>query len=163
ERGEGGLVSDLESRLKALMRAGLAGDAAAHSELLRVMTGYLRGYFARRLGRGVADVEDLVQETLLAIHVKRETWDNSYPFTAWAYSVARYKLIDHYRRQKVRRTEPLEAADALFASADVEEGEARRDLGRLLSELPQRQRGLLEDVKLRGLSHAEAAKKVGMS
>jgi len=157
------VASDIEARLKALMLRGLAGDAAAHAELLRAMTGYLRGFFARRLGRNAADLEDLVQETLLAIHTKRETYDRSQPFTAWAYSIARYKLIDQFRRNKVRRTEPLETAEDLFAGEDIEEATTRRDLDRLMSELPERQRALLQDVKISGLTNAEAAKKAGMT
>jgi len=145
------------------MLRGLAGDAAAHAMLLRDMTGYLRGFFAKRLGRDAADVEDLVQETLLAIHLKRETYDTAQPFTAWAYSVARYKLIDRFRRNKVRRTEPLEDADALFAEPAAQEATTRRDLDKLMSDLPERQRKLLEDVKLAGLTNAEAAKKAGMT
>lgn len=120
-------------------------------------------FFARRLGRDAADLEDLVQETLLAIHTKRDTYDRSQPFTSWAYSIARYKLIDQFRRKKIRRTEPLEAADALFAASDVEEGATKMDLDRLMSTLPDRQRTLLQDVKIAGLSNAEAAAKAGMT
>ncbi|HVY87854.1 MAG TPA: sigma-70 family RNA polymerase sigma factor, partial [Hyphomonadaceae bacterium] len=142
---------------------GLAGDASAHAELLRELTGYLRGYFAKRLGRDASDVEDLVQETLLAIHLKRETYDTAQPFTAWAYSVARYKLIDRFRRNKVRRTEPLEDADTLFAEPEAQEASTRRDLDKLMSELPEKQRKLLEDVKITGLTNAEAAARAGMT
>jgi RNA polymerase sigma-70 factor, ECF subfamily len=158
-----GVVSDLEARLKALMLRGLAGDAAAHADLLGTMTGYLRGYFARRLGRDAADLEDLVQETLLAIHLKRESYDRSQPFTAWAYSIARYKLIDLFRRQKVRRTELLDGAEELFAVEDCVDLTAKRDLDRLMSDLPERQRALLQDVKISGLTNAEAARKAGMT
>jgi RNA polymerase sigma-70 factor (ECF subfamily) len=156
-------VSDLEARLKALMLRGLAGDATAHATLLSELTGYLRGYFARRLGRDAADLEDLVQETLLAIHLKRETYDTAQAFTAWAYSIARYKLIDRYRRNRIRRTEPIDDAGDLFAAEETEEGSTRRDLDKLLSSLPAKQRSLVEDVKLTGLSNAEAAAKSGMT
>jgi RNA polymerase sigma-70 factor, ECF subfamily len=156
-------VLELEARLKALMLRSLAGDAFAHAELLGELTGYLRGYFARRLGRDAADLEDLVQETLLAIHLKRETFDTAQPFTAWAYSVARYKLIDRYRRNRIRRTEPLEEAECLFAAEDSEEASTRLDLDRLMSALSDRQRALLADVKIAGLTNAEAAKKAGMT
>jgi RNA polymerase sigma-70 factor (ECF subfamily) len=158
-----GVVSEPEARLKTLMLRGLAGDAAAHASLLSEMTGYLRGFFARRLGRDAADLEDLVQETLLAIHLKRETYDTALAFTSWAYSIARYKLIDQYRRNRVRRTEPLDNAGDLFASEDAEEGAVRHDLNRLMSSLPAKQRAVLEDVKISGLTNAEAARKAGMT
>lgn len=156
-------MSDVEPRLKTLMLRGLAGDAGAHAMLLSQMTGYLRGFFARRLGRDTADLEDLVQETLLAIHLKRETYDTSQAFTSWAYSIARYKLIDRYRRNKIRKTESLDDAGDLFATEETEESGTKRDLDKLLSSLPAKQRALLEDVKLSGLSNAEAAAKSGMT
>jgi len=155
-------VSD-EARLKALMLRGLGGEPSAHAALLSAMSGYLRGYFARRLGAGAADVEDLVQETLLALHLKRETYDPAQPFTPWAYALARYKLLDHFRRAGVRKTVPLEDAGDLFAVENPEEGAVRRDLGKLLSVLPGKQRRLVEGVKLAGLSMEEAANQERMS
>jgi RNA polymerase sigma-70 factor (ECF subfamily) len=152
-----------EGRLKALMLRGLAGDAAAHAALLGAMSGYLRGYFSRRLGAGAADLEDLVQDTLLAIHLRRGTYDTAQPFTPWAYAIARYKLLDHFRRGGVRKTVPLEDAGDLFAVDNPEEGAVRRDVGKLLSALPPRQRRLLRDVKITGLSMEEAAAKADMS
>ena len=145
------------------MLRGLAGEASAHGELLTLMSRYLRGYFGRRLGAGTADMEDLVQDTLLAIHLKRETYDPAQPFTPWAYMLARYKLLDHFRRQGARTMVPLEDAGALFATENAEEGAVRRDLGKLLGGLPAHQSQLLQDVKLTGLSMEEAAAKSGMS
>lgn len=145
------------------MLRGLAGDAQAHAALLSAMSGYLRGYFSRRLGVGAADVEDLVQDTLLAIHLRRGTYDPSQLFTPWAYALARYKLLDHFRRTGVRRTTPLEDAGDLFATENPEEGAVRRDVSKLLSALPKRQRQLVEDVKLAGLTMEEAAAKSEMS
>jgi RNA polymerase sigma-70 factor (ECF subfamily) len=155
-------VSDTETVLKGLMLRGLAGDAAAHAALLGALAGHLRAYFARRLG-AQGDVEDLVQETLLAIHLKRETYDPAQLFTPWAYAVGRYKLLDHFRRRGVRQTVPLEDAGVLLASENPEEGAIRHDLDRLLSELPPRQRALLEDVKLAGRSIEEAAQRQGFT
>ncbi len=152
-----------EAQLKALMICGLAGETAAQGALLSALSGYLRGYFGKRLGAGAADVEDLVQDTLLAIHLKRASYDPAQPFTPWAYAVARYKLIDHYRRQGVRRAVPLEDAGDLFATENPEEGAVRRDVAVLLSTLPARQRALMIDVKLSGHSIEEAAQRSGMS
>ncbi len=145
------------------MLRGLAGDAAAHAELLGMMAKYLRGFLARKMGRNAADLEDLVQESLLAIHLKRDTYDTSQPFTAWAFTIARYKLIDWFRRNRIRRTESLDEASELFGGDDTEEVATRRDLGKLVATLPEKQRTLLEDVKITGLSNAEAAKKAGMT
>jgi RNA polymerase sigma-70 factor (ECF subfamily) len=145
------------------MLRGLEGDGAAHGELLRALGSYLRAYFRRRLGADAPEVEDLVQETLLAIHLKRDTYDRSQLFTPWAYALARYKMLDSLRRAGVRKTIPLDAAGELFAAENAEEGAVRRDLDKLLASLPARQRVLVEDVKLAGYSIEEAARKSGMS
>jgi RNA polymerase sigma-70 factor (ECF subfamily) len=152
-----------EARLKALMLRGLAGEAKAHGDMLTSMSRYLRGYFGRRLGADAADLEDLVQDTLLAIHLKRETYDVAQPFTPWAYMLARYKLLDHFRRGGGHHMVPIEDADELFATENPEEGAVRRDLSKLLGGLPAKQSQLLRDVKLTGLSMEEAAAKSGMS
>jgi RNA polymerase sigma-70 factor, ECF subfamily len=156
-------LAETETRLKGLMLRGLAGDGAAHAALLGALAGRLRAYFIRRLGPASGDAEDLVQETLLAIHLKRDTYDVRAPLTPWAYAIARYKLIDHFRRVGVRRAVPLEDAGVLIAAEDTEEGAVRRDLGKLLATLPERQRQLIQDVKLTGYSIEEAAQRAGMS
>ena len=156
-------MTDTESGLKELMLRGLAGDAGAHAQLLGSLGGYLRAYFARRLGPGSAETEDLVQETLLAIHLKRDTYDPRQPFTPWAYAIGRYKLLDHFRRRGVRRSVPLEDAGVLVASETAEEGATRRDLAQLMGELPARQQALITDVKLTGYSIEEAARRQGVT
>jgi RNA polymerase sigma-70 factor, ECF subfamily len=152
-----GLIA-AEAELRALMVRSLAGDGAAYATLLRRLNGHLRAYYLRRLGSGrTADAEDLLQETLIAMHARRSTYDTSRPFTAWVYSIARYKLIDHFRRNKRRAEEPLDDMDQLFAISDSNEVEARIDVDRLLQRLPPKSRRLVRDVKLRGLSTVEAA------
>jgi len=156
-------VTDTETGLKDLMLRGLAGDATAHAQLLGALGGRLRAYFARRLGGAEAAAEDLVQETLLAIHLKRDSYDVRQPFTPWAYAIGRYKLLDHFRRQGVRRAVPLEDAGVLLAAETADEGVARRDLDALMADLAPRQRALIEDVKLTGYSIEEAARRHGFS
>jgi RNA polymerase sigma-70 factor, ECF subfamily len=150
-----------ETQLHDWMVAGLAGDSVAYRRLLGQLTGVLRGYFARRIGPSQA--EDLVQDTLIAIHTKRETYDPGMPLTAWVYGIARYKLIDEYRREKRKPTVPLDEAPELFARDEAESAGARRDVEKLLAKLPAAKRALVRAIKLDGLSVAEAAAKTGMS
>jgi RNA polymerase sigma-70 factor (ECF subfamily) len=156
-------VPEAESRLRTLMLAGLSGDAASYRELLRELAIYLRAYYQRRLADGGADADDLVQETLIAVHSRRKSYDRSQPFTAWAYAMARYKLIDHLRRVRVRAAVPIDACEDLFASDEREPADASRDVERLLSTLPQRQRDAIRLTKLEGLSVDEAARRTGQS
>lgn len=156
-------AGELETQLKALMLAGLAGDGGAHSAMLKVLASALRRYYGRRLGAGAADLEDLVQETLIAVHSRRATYEPSAPFTAWAYAIARYKLIDFYRRQGRRPTAPLEAADALFAADETDGWSAAQDLNRVLANVDSRTAALIRETRLEGLSMQEAAARAGMS
>ena len=94
-----------------MMKASVAGDERAYRRLLedigRSVRAMARGAFARaRVGD--ADVEDAVQETLLAIHLKRHTWDRSQKLAPWVNAIARHKIIDAMRRRGVRRAEPIE-------------------------------------------------------
>src|SRR5258708_29036928 len=114
DRGAG--VNATEDRLRALMLRGLAGDAAAHNRLLSELAILLRGFYSRRLGGDPSDAEDLVQETLIAVHSRRESYDPSKAFTSWAFSMARYKMIDEFRRRRVRTSIPIEDVEDLFAA-----------------------------------------------
>ncbi|HEX4636775.1 MAG TPA: sigma-70 family RNA polymerase sigma factor [Rhizomicrobium sp.] len=150
-----------EAQYRDWMLAALMGDAAAYRMLLSGLTRHLRSYFVRRLDSGAA--EDAVQETLIAIHARRATYDPSLPFTAWVYGIARYKLIDEFRRAKRRPTVPLEDAGELFGHDETQEAIARRDVTKLLNKLPPAKRELVKDIKLDGVSVAEAAQRTGMS
>lgn len=156
-------MSLVEEQLGGLMRKSLAGDAGAYRVLLGELGTLLHRYFARRLGRDSADVEDLVQDTLMAVHAKRATYDVGQPFTVWIHAIARYKLIDHARYRRIRVTVPLEEDEAVFASDEVEAAMARRDLDAMLDTLPAQPRTLIREVKIEGRSVAETAEKTGLS
>ena len=150
-----------EAQYRDWMLAALAGDGAAYRMLLQGLTRHLRSYYARRLDNGAA--EDAVQETLIAIHSRRATYDPALPFTAWVYGIARYKLIDEYRRSKRRATVPLDEAAELFGHDEAQDAIARRDVSKLLDKLPEAKRRLVKDIKLDGVSVADAAARTGMS
>ncbi len=144
------------------MLAALAGDARCHQDMLSMAAPLLRGYFRRRLGAGDEDIEDLVQETLIAIHSRRVTYDAARPFTAWMYALARYKLIDMLRRG--RKTVSLTGLEEILSGGDFEEASiARLDVETLLASLPAKQAQVIRDTKLKGLSVAEAAENGGLS
>ena len=154
-----------ESRLRDLMLRGQSGDAAAYHLFLKELSGVLRAYFRRRLAGLPDDVEDLVQESLLAVHNQRHTYDPAQPLTAWVHAIARYKMVDLLRRRGAREAlnVPLDEDNELSSASDEEAGDARRDVMALLAQLPDRQRLPLQHVKLEGLSVLEAATLTGMS
>jgi RNA polymerase sigma-70 factor (ECF subfamily) len=158
-------VNATEEHLRALLLGGLAGDAASYHAFLKMLSAHLRAFLRRRLIRLPDEVEDLVQETLLAVHNQRHTYDDSQPLRAWVYAIARYKLIDFLRRRGTRDelNDPLDDESAVFAHSETEALEARRDLAKLLACLPDRQRLPIVHMKLEGLSVVEAARLTGMS
>ncbi len=156
-------VSDLEARCKELMLRGLAGDASAHRVLLGELSVALRPFFARRLGTSAEQAEDLVQDTLIAVHTRRASYDATYPVLPWVFAIARYRLIDFARKRRIRMTEPLDEASEIADGSASESPGAARDVERLLAELPVRQREAIDLVKLKGLSVAEAAERIGQS
>ena len=154
-----------EVELKRLMLAGLAGDAAAHREFLAKIAMALRAYLRARLRNAQDDVEDIVQETLIAVHTKRDTYDPTYPVTAWAFAIAKYRMIDHIRRLK-RRGVTVDLDDAepeLGVAGGAEAGTAKTDVARLLDKLPQKQQAAIRLVKLEDRSVREAAAETGLS
>lgn len=149
-----------EQALRALMIAGLDGDAPAHAALLGVLVPLLRGFYRRRANGSDDDIEDLVQETLIAVHVRRATYDRERAFTAWLFAIARYKMIDHFRRG--RRLQPIDGMDETLVAEDFErEAAARLDIDDLLATLPAKQAGLIRATRIEGLSVAEAAEAGG--
>ena len=156
-----------EVELKALMLASLDGDAASHRVLLDRLSRRLRAYYKgklARIGRGAAEAEDLVQEAVLAIHIKRHTYDPAEPLTPWVHAVARYKLIDFLRRSRASISDvPIEEADTIMAHDDNVDAESTYDLKRLMHRLPEKMRCSIEAVKLDGQSIAEAAERCGIS
>jgi RNA polymerase sigma-70 factor (ECF subfamily) len=156
-------VPESESRLKQLMLSSLGGDAAAYGLLLAELSARLRTYYRRRLGDGAADTEDLVQETLIAMHERRISFDRTQPLTAWVYAIARYKLVDHLRRRRVRVALPIDECEDLFAPDEVEQSAASRDVDRLLATLPGPVSEAIRLTKLQGLSIEEAAERTGKS
>jgi len=156
---------DAEVQLRGLFLRGLEGDAAAYHQFLQKLSAHLRAFLGKRLFGWPDEVEDLVQECLLAMHNQRHTYQSDQPLTAWVQAIARYKMIDLLRAKSVREAlhDPLDDELAVFADSDTDAADARRDLAGLLDTLPDRQRLPIVHVKLQGLSVAETASATGMS
>jgi RNA polymerase sigma factor (sigma-70 family) len=149
-----------EDQLRAWMIDGLAGDAAAYRLLLDALVPLLRAFCRRRV-RSPDDAEDLVQETLIAVHGRRATFDCGRPFSAWLFAIARYKMIDHFRR--TRMLCQLPSLDEILVAEGFEEASgARLDVERLLAELPAKQAQAIRQTRIDGLSIAEAAASGGI-
>ena len=151
--------------MKALLLRGLTGDQLAYQDFLGTLALHVRAFLRSRLSRRPAEIEDMVQDVLLAVHNARHTYQPQQPLTAWVQAIARYKLADHLRSVSRRdaRHDVLDDDAQLFAVSEVESAEASRDLTKLLKQLPERQRLPIVHVKLQGLSVEETAQLTGLS
>jgi RNA polymerase sigma factor (sigma-70 family) len=158
-------MSDAEQLLRDLLIQGLDGNAQAYHAFLTKLGMHLRAFLSRRLFGWPDEVEDLVQECLLAVHNQRHTYQPEQPLTAWVHAIARYKMIDFLRAKAGREAlnDPLDDDLEIFAESAIDASDARRDLDGLLDTLPDRQRLPIVHVKLEGLSVVEAAQRTGMS
>ena len=158
------LLIPTEAKLKRQLLFGLAGDALLYRQFLDGLSKHLRVFLRRYLPHRLDDVEDILQETLLAVHDALPTYQSDRPLTAWARAIARYKLMDFFRRY-ARREALHEVMDdeLLFATSCFDAADARRDVLGLLSALSDRHRVPIQLVKLQGLSIAEAARCTGLS
>ena len=143
----------------ALMAAAQAGDGAGYHRLLTEIGGWLRQYFARRLPPGMVD--EAVQDTLLAIHLKRHTYDPLRPFGPWLAAIARYKWIDRLRAMKADPAESLSEDIAVGDHGDAVS--SAHSLERLLGEIKPAQSQVIRLVRLQGLSIEEASARTGQS
>lgn len=107
-----------EGVLRGLMVNGLNSDAAAHAALLRMLVPLLRSFYRQRVRGADDDIEDLVQDTLIAVHTRRATFDRDCPFTAWLFAIARYKMVDQFRRSS--RLQHLDGEEDALVADDFE-------------------------------------------
>lgn len=148
------------------MRAALAGDAHAYRRFLEGVAPYLRSMARRRCERGSApgsEVEDVVQEMLLAVHLKRGSWDRSRPIGPWLSTVARNKMVDILRQRVRHESVSIEdVADTLASSHPGDEAE-HGDIERLLKRLKEPQRTIVQSLSLDGRSVRDTATRLHMT
>lgn len=143
--------------LDRLMVAVRGGDRTAYRKMLAEAGARIRAMLARKIGAD-SELEDILQECLIAIHEKRHTLDPGRPVGPWMYAIANYKLIDHWRKRGRSRLVFDDSADIEVAAdtfADV-------DIVALLDELPEAQAQAIRLTHIDGLTNREAAEKVGI-
>jgi RNA polymerase sigma-70 factor (ECF subfamily) len=158
-------TSSQENDWAVWMRAAMTGDADAYRELLASVAPHVRSVArsrCRRLG-AESEAEDVVQEVLLTIHLKRGTWDQSRPIGPWVAAITRNKLIDVLRRRGRRVSVPIEEVmDSLQAEDQTPELSAH-ELDTLLGHLKVQQREIVKSISLNGNSIRETAERLQMS
>jgi len=153
------MIAD-ESTMAHLMALSQKGDKNAYTVLLSEASSWLQRYFRRKVPD--AQLDDLVQEVLLAIHKKRASYDAARPFLPWMAAIARYRWIDHLRKVYRSQEDTLEDNDA-FEDSDEEAVLARISLDRLFVHLSDKQAEVIELVKIEGHSIRDAARACGQT
>ncbi len=150
--------------LEDLLRAANLGDERSYATFLTAITPVVRG-IARSRGSGLGqDVcEDIVQETLLAIHQKRHTWQEDLPVRPWLYTIARYKVVDAFRARGRRVHVHIDDfLDSIAAEPD-EDLTVRRDAERVIGQLDERSARIVRSIGLEGESIAEVSGSLNMT
>jgi RNA polymerase sigma-70 factor (ECF subfamily) len=159
-------LSDREAQWSELMRAARRGDGAAYERCLREIAQALRPRVRRglvRTGANPAETEDVVQDILIAVHLKRSTWDETRPIGPWIAGIARYKIIDAARRRGGRIDLPIEDFADILAAESEPETPSERDVTRSLEALPDGQRKVVRSIAIEGASIAATAQTLNMS
>ncbi len=158
--------ADRDSEWSSLLRAANAGDSLAYQRFLRELAPVLRAFVRRLLARANsagAEAEDIVQEILLAIHLKRQTWIETAPVAPWVFTIARHKTIDALRRRGRHIDVPIDDYAEVLPSETEEPNLAGIYIDRQLGTLPDVQRKVVQAVAVTGDSISEAAQKLTMT
>ena len=151
--------------LATLMRAANSGDGAAYEAFLKTLLPLLRGFArhaAARAGSNI-DAEDIVQDTLIAIHLKRQTWIDSQPIGPWIRAIVRHKAIDALRRRGYRIHLPVQDFENVLSMEPATLDYSHRDIERHLPRLPERQRDVIRSIAIEGHSISDTARQLTMT
>ena len=159
-------MTDRELRWADLMRAASRGDRASYYRLLHELASVLRGVVSRgfaRYGLGSEDVEDVVQETLLALHLKRHTWDERRALFPWVQAIAHNKLVDNLRHRGRRAHVPIDDVSGTLAGDAPAPEMNGVDAERMIARLKGRQRDIVVAISIEGASARQVAQRLGMT
>jgi RNA polymerase sigma-70 factor (ECF subfamily) len=159
-------VREGEDEWTGLMRLAISGDSAAYQRLLKAVTPVLRAGARRglaRAGQPIDQSEDVVQDILLAVHLKRHTWDANAPFAPWLFAIARNKLVDTMRRRGRRIFVNIDDFAETIPDEPAAETASANEIAVQLKTLPPRQREVLQSIAVEGASIRDTAAKFAMS
>ncbi len=157
-------MTELPEDWAQLLRSANAGDGRCYSRFLQAVTPVLRG-IVRARGRMLGDAacEDVVQEVLLAIHLKRHTWQPDTPVRPWLYAITRYKVVDAFRARGRRIDLPIEDfTDELPADTGADPTDTA-DMLKLIGMLDRRSAEIVRRIGLEGATVAETGEHMKMT
>jgi RNA polymerase sigma factor (sigma-70 family) len=155
-----------EEEWAVLMRSAMMGDEAAYRAFLKAVTPAIRAAARRNLARyslAAADAEDVVQDTLLAIHIKRQTWDQDRPIGPWIAAIARNKFIDLMRRRGRAVQVPIEDVAPSLVAEEAGAPLETYEVHRMLENLNEKQRSVVRSLAIEGASVRQTAERLNMT
>jgi RNA polymerase sigma-70 factor (ECF subfamily) len=158
-----------DAELNQLAELASGGDRKALDELLSRIRPLVVQYCRARIGPGMLgahSVEDVAQDTLLAVCGALARWRPEKRFMAFVYGIASNKVVDAYRAAGRDRSSPT---DVVPDEPDTEHGPEQAalhgslvaELRALLDELPEHHREILVLRVALGMSAVETAQVVG--
>jgi len=145
-----------------LLEAMAGGDRSA----LRSLHGRHAPWLLLRLGRRCADpaiVEEVVQDTFVAVWRKPAGYNGTGSVPAWIWGIGIRRLVDQFRRQ---RRPLVEVTEGMATTPSAEEqillGVEYGDLGSALNRLSPELRAVVQATVLDGLTTREAARLLGI-
>ncbi|WP_245424230.1 sigma-70 family RNA polymerase sigma factor [Methylovirgula sp. 4M-Z18] len=148
------------------MREAMAGNAAAYRRFLVSVAPHIRAVArsrCRTLGASENEVEDIVQEVLLSIHLKQATWDDTRPVGPWVAAITRNKLIDILRRRGHYVSVPIEDIIDTLPAENYAPDLTGRDVDTLLEHLRLQQREIVRSISINGDSIRATARRLQMT
>jgi RNA polymerase sigma-70 factor (ECF subfamily) len=161
-----GARTDREARWLKLMNDSIGGNTVSYRRLLEEVSPAIRAaalQACRRYAAHFSDIEDIVQDTLLAIHLKRHTWKRGEPVGPWVSTIARNKLIDSLRKRNRQAEIDIDSLPEEIPEEASGEAGSARDVGVLLAKLSQRDQAIVRIVSIEGKSMREAGVQLNIS
>jgi RNA polymerase sigma factor (sigma-70 family) len=159
-------TSSQENDWAVWMRAAMTGDPGAYRQFLVSVAPHVRAVArsrCRMLGAPESEAEDVVQEVLLTIHLKRGTWDQSRQIGPWVAAITRNKLIDVLRRRGRHVSVPIEEVMDSLQAEDQTPELSGHEIDTLLGHLKAQRREIVESISLNGNSIRETADRLQMT
>lgn len=136
-------------------------------EILKIYEKRIYAFFLKHI-KMPATAEDLTQDVLMKIWIRRKSLENIQNLDNYVFSMAKNHVIDHLRKAKTNR----QYKDALQREIAVQQplaldkiiySDYKVILDKLLNDLPPRQKEIFLLSRMKGLSHDEIADQLNIS
>jgi RNA polymerase sigma-70 factor, ECF subfamily len=153
--------------LSKLLKQSQQGDQIAYEALLGAVVEVALPFLKSKQIPDL-DQDDIIQNTLIAVHKSLPTYHPTHPVKAWLYAIIRYKLMDYFRQKYRSNAQELtEELDIELLNNSLEDdminSERKQHLNKALTKLSAPQESIIRLMKFEGLSIKEIAQKLGLS